>query len=73
MTKQRIIDEQNIRINDLTKYARDLRDRHDKAISTLSEISSGLGRVKNNKWSPMFLASDELAVIAKMKLREVYL
>lgn len=57
----------------LKHYVQDLKMRHDRAITTLGDLSAGFGKkVENNTkredWM-MHLASSELANIAKMQLR----
>jgi hypothetical protein len=55
-------------------YARDLKARHNKAITTLADLCAGYGiEVKGSAWhhSMKKLAKEELSEIAKMSLREV--
>lgn len=75
MTKQKRIEELERRCAALADYARDLKSRQDRALNALNELSCGMGRKRGleNQWSAAHLAADELAAIAKMKLRETYI
>lgn len=79
--ERRTITRLNKRVVELEDYARDLRDRHDKAITTLASLAEGRGMKDNDHeekkpgWDTCMrkLASSRLAEIALMQLRKVYL
>lgn len=76
MSKQDRINELTSRVSKQQSYIFDLKNRCNKALSALADLAAGYGRKRgtdNPAWEVCMriLASEELATIAKMPLREV--
>ncbi|MCF0055556.1 hypothetical protein [Dyadobacter sp. CY356] len=74
MTKQQTIERLEKELYEWKNYANDLKDRHDLALNSLSELAQGFGVKGDYSWQSAMqkLAGNAIVAIGNKRLRKAY-